>query len=578
MVLDGTLMEYLESHFPIWKCLASTLPGGAVSPRSVRTVSGYCTRSFESVLPLLGKAIYRSYETGIFECPKEFSTKKNSNLPKLLVELFSRVYTPEGALRPVGPSLINVHKKLLQLTMCFYKVERAASREAENTLVTDFLKLQNHLYSDLNSTEEDRQFLRRCRRRLSQILKNFDPREITPRHGPGAVFESQKNYEKWSMMWFYPDIDQVYPSDQYQYLSSTHLCDVGSPFIQRNTPPMTRMCVVPKNADTGRLIAIEEKYPQYLKLGIMDALYKHIAKSSIRHNVNFVDQTINHSLACLGSYNGYYATIDLKAASDSVSVDLVNRLFPKTFLKYTDPLRATCTVWNSVRHSLKTYATMGSALCFPVEALTFWVLLREHLGTDEVFVYGDDIVIPSSMVESAIDMFRNFGITVNQAKTFYRGLFRESCGEDYLAGNSVSVSKWRKPPRNLDELRVRCDQIVPFLNDMTRTWGGHVTDNLIHVFVREFGCLPVTVRSDMQGFAVYTEAHTSLNASFLRSRWNRNLQKFEFRLPSKRVRQTRVEDSWYEVMRSVLGSASMKGTCLYDDPNKVIPCWEWVTI
>jgi len=108
---------------------------------------------------------------------------------------------------------------------------------------------------------------------------------------------------------------------------------------------------------------------------------------------------------------------------------------------------------------------MGSALCFPIEAMVFLTIvmigIENAIGTeldrtalDEpgpergfrglVRVYGDDIVVPVPFARSVIEALEAFGLLVNCDKSFWSGNFRESCGKEYYDGNDVSITRVRR--------------------------------------------------------------------------------------------------------------------------------------
>jgi len=108
---------------------------------------------------------------------------------------------------------------------------------------------------------------------------------------------------------------------------------------------------------------------------------------------------------------------------------------------------------------LAKFASMGSALCFPFEAMVFLSLVflgieAEHKNQltrkavrrliGSVRVYGDDIICPVRYVPSVIRVLETYGFKVNAHKSFWNGKFRESCGRDYYNGTDVSVVRVRR--------------------------------------------------------------------------------------------------------------------------------------
>jgi hypothetical protein len=152
----------------------------------------------------------------------------------------------------------------------------------------------------------------------------------------------------------------------------------------------------------------------------------------------------------------------LSDASDSVANWLVEALF-EDFPLFSEAVEATRTrrvqLPSGEVHTLQKFASMGSALTFPIEAMVFtaiaiagvlkhqnqcpsWKAIKALQGS--VRVYGDDIIVPTDYAETVIDWLWTFGFKVNQHKSFWTGEFRESCGKEYWRGHDVSVVKFRK--------------------------------------------------------------------------------------------------------------------------------------
>jgi len=102
---------------------------------------------------------------------------------------------------------------------------------------------------------------------------------------------------------------------------------------------------------------------------------------------------------------------------------------------------------------------MGSALCFPFEAMVFTTLIfmgiQEALNTPlsrrdlkryagSVRVFGDDLIVPKDNVTSVVSVLEHFGARVGASKSFWTGKFRESCGREYFNGRDVSIVRVRQ--------------------------------------------------------------------------------------------------------------------------------------
>jgi hypothetical protein len=205
---------------------------------------------------------------------------------------------------------------------------------------------------------------------------------------------------------------------------------------------------------------------QYSQQAIAEVLVGYLegVDNPLRSLVGFRDQGVNRLMAQKGSLTGTLATLDLSEASDRVSNQLVRALvadFPNVGegLDATRSRKADVPGFGVIR--LAKYASMGSALCFPVEAMVFCTIVfmgieqalsRRVTRNDvvsflgQVRVYGDDIIVPAVYAAAVIRKLEDFGLRVNADKSFWTGRFRESCGKEYFAGDDVSIVRCRSVP------------------------------------------------------------------------------------------------------------------------------------
>jgi hypothetical protein len=102
-------------------------------------------------------------------------------------------------------------------------------------------------------------------------------------------------------------------------------------------------------------------------------------------------------------------------------------------------------------------SSMGNGFTFELESLLFWALASSVLSllcTSKplLAVYGDDIIVPSSVAHTLLWILRFVGFTPNASKTFIRGPFRESCGKHYFRGVDVTPFYVRKDIASPDRL------------------------------------------------------------------------------------------------------------------------------
>lgn len=202
-----------------------------------------------------------------------------------------------------------------------------------------------------------------------------------------------------------------------------------------------RVSFVPKNAKTDRAIAIEPQLNMFLQKGIGDVLRASLARSGINLNT----QERNRQLARLGSTTRSIGTIDLAMASDTVSSELVDAVFPRSWVLLLNTVRSPSGLLPDgalVRY--EKHSSMGNGYTFELESLLFYAIIRASVPDPEAYrecisVFGDDLIVP---VEHAPVIVRNLellGFKTNLDKTFISPSdpFRESCGEDYVNGRNI---------------------------------------------------------------------------------------------------------------------------------------------
>lgn len=201
-----------------------------------------------------------------------------------------------------------------------------------------------------------------------------------------------------------------------------------------------RITTVPKNAKTDRTIAIEPDLNMYLQKGIGGVIRQRLR----RVNVDLNDQSLNQRLACIGSVTGKLATLDLKAASDSVSIELVRRLLPFDWFEAMDLVRShEGTMPSGEVVTFQKFSSMGNGFTFELESLIFWALCSSVTDScldfeHPVAVYGDDLVVPVSAAGFCEELLSYCGFDLNFEKSFVAGPFRESCGKHYFRGVDVT--------------------------------------------------------------------------------------------------------------------------------------------
>lgn len=218
-----------------------------------------------------------------------------------------------------------------------------------------------------------------------------------------------------------------------------------------------KISFVPKTARTHRSIAVEPLLNGFVQKGI-DNVFRKALKN--RAGIDLSNQTVNQAMSLLGSQGGHnpYVTIDLSAASDSLSVEVVRSLLPPAWYAFLEEVRSP---WYELeidgvveKRRYEKFCSMGNGFCFPLQTLLFSSVCfaaTRSLGDPQDFtVYGDDIVVRQNVALLVIELLRELGFRTNVDKTFVTGPFRESCGSDWFSGRDVRPAQFTKP---LDDIR-----------------------------------------------------------------------------------------------------------------------------
>jgi hypothetical protein len=386
---------------------------------------------------------------------------------------------------------------------------------------------------------------------------------LIPKHGPGSVAESISPREKRDYAYWTERLESVFPYWRYTRNSEWPQSQPVLVPIDQEMP--VRVISVPKTMSTPRIIAIEPSSIQYAQQGLKREIYQWIDSRTIGKVLGFRDQDRNQALAQKASVDQSLATLDLSEASDRVHWYLVRLMF-----KHHPHLWEF--VWNTRTHRaklpgglvkpLQKFASMGSALTFPLEAMVFTTLalcgmedgrktrhkIRDLPGL--LSVYGDDIIVPTTTVDRVVDWLEHFGAKVNRAKSFWSGHFRESCGAEYYNGTDVSVVRLRHELPSSRDDAVGVASLVDFRNRAYRAglWRlvadiDQELEDLIRLPLSRVSQEDSSDRLDLSRES-YLQKETFLSYPVKHVRYNPHLQRYERRVPVfvPKARSYRVEE------------------------------------
>lgn len=333
-------------------------------------------------------------------------------------------------------------------------VENFKTLERQNKVTNNRLSRFCHFgpFEDLVDMRMS-EFFSEVRKVISSWLGPI-PRDLTPRHGPGATFRDRAPLntvpdKMSSRPTVTPEahcfVDLLAGTAWERALVSRRL---SSPeIIQGN-----RFTTVPKDATKRRGICVEPS----LNVAYQLALGKHIRRRLFRATGIDLDlgQDLHRELACRASLDGEYATIDLSNASDNVSFELVRLLLPEDWFNLLSSLRSPKTFVNGSWHRLEKFSSMGNGYTFELETVIFAALsegvarMTNHPARagSGIWVYGDDIIVMSELSKALLSCLKFCGFIPNERKTFTTGPFRESCGGDFFLGVPVRAHYVKEDP------------------------------------------------------------------------------------------------------------------------------------
>ena len=204
----------------------------------------------------------------------------------------------------------------------------------------------------------------------------------------------------------------------------------------------SRFSSVPKNNEKRRPINIEPFGNVVVQLSIGAHLRSEI-KRLFDYDLD-QGQTLHRTLV----RNLNYATIDLKNASDSVSLALIDYVMPPKWRSLLEDARSQMVLNPDGDYVIPNkISAMGNGFTF--ELMTFLLLSLCRCLDPRSSVYGDDIIIGYEKANDLIHRLTGAGFIVNEDKSFTNGTFRESCGANYDSRYGYIESYDFEYPRNI---------------------------------------------------------------------------------------------------------------------------------
>lgn len=543
--------------------------------------SNHGERVYTLWLPALGKIFDQTLETGVLSTAGEPLTRPintRTRIPRLFQGIWSLFIDDSGCLKQdIVPHDVLLFRTLLYVAKryemdCTPTVVYATTKEyydvdqilppassiwrgdgsdlavVRGWSLLDLPALQPVLGRSVGdrATEELLSLTQGIGDRVVSVLGEFLPQQHRFRHGPGAVSDLRtgKGY-KYAFPNWSPRLNWMFPVEEYAFSSMSDLgTDDGyGPSRIPSQEPASKLCVVPKTQKAPRLIAAEPTCNQWAQQSVRSFLTDAIKRSALGKSIDFSRQDLSGDLALSSSINRKFATVDLSAASDRLSCWLIERLFRANHsllsamvASRTRFLTNDIDVKSPRLYELRKFASMGSALTFPVQSISFYILCvaagcysdgvpmsRWRKVGRQVRVYGDDLIVPVRWMPVIRRLFSLLYLKINQSKTFEEGFFRESCGTDAFRGYNVTPGQVR---RFYDESKLTTLQgVVDSSNNLFKKGFVHASNYLLSPIPAGIRKLIPWVGMGSETFGLQTGSGFESQS---RKRWNSNLHRWEY--------------------------------------------------
>ncbi len=487
-------------------------------------------------LPRLDDLLLAGLETG--SLPSTDGWRTQGRLPLFLNGAWRLIFEEDGTLKPAPNT--DAILVVRQITRAFKKVFEVCDHERVTEAIERFIDVDRSLES-ISKDSFDPMLSVVAHYLFGGVVGRSISSPLKGKNGPGAVSERHGTNSRWNFDFIGNRVESHLGAEFYRPTWSD--LELRYPEIQEIP---ARLEAVPKTAEKPRLISIEPAYNQFAQQALHGPLMDNLERLGVA--CSYSSQEPNQVMAFDSSKDRRLATIDLSDASDRVSLPLVREVFAwsKPFLDFLFATRSCFLELPDGRiHVIRKFASMGSAMTFPVESMVFlaivttaicraegtfdrWAVRRIANRANGVSVYGDDIIIPSEHFPHVVAALEAHGLKVNRKKSFVNGFFRESCGTDAYMGKVVTPVYVR---RHFPTQRSDSEELVSTSSLRNQLYSVGLWPRTVRYLDQLIGSV-IAYPSIPEGMDAIGRWHPHPDLS--NSRWNENLFRREWKVPTLR--------------------------------------------
>lgn len=402
-------------------------------------------------------------------------------------------------------------------------------------------------------------FIRQVRRNLRRLIGERPPSDSDIRgvFGPGATMSDSARrctllHKLSSVPTLTPSaLGFLFPWTGTKWASACAETGQVPSFVRGNS-----FFTVDKTALTKRACAKEPSLNAYYQRGFGLILARRIARQGFDLETG---KYVHMQVACSASKSGEYSTIDLTSASDTMSIALVKLLLPNEWFYLLDSLRSHFTFFEGKWIRLEKFSSMGNGFTFELETAIFIAICQAATrGDPRLFVYGDDIIVPTEFSSDVIAALKFFGFTPNTSKTFVDGAFRESCGGDFFNGMAVRSHYIKELPNEPQDYIALANGIRRLII-RDKAFGSR--NGLLRAWFKCLDVIPTSIRQ-CRGPEVLGDIVIHDEEKFWRCRWRSSIRYV------KVYRPARFKRIWFGRFHpDVQFAAALYGVTLFPMPN-----------